>query len=487
MATTLRTVLAVMASTHLPPAALAQNPNAAALAHLSEVRSSIRHGDPHQKITSAFSALVGSRRGIDLQLVSDVAFFERQRMRGETSAVVAMLDANADGIATRAELEWYVTLQQRSSPAGSVPYDARAAFAWLDSDGDGSVSLRDAYAKADERAQREGRQILLSGLFAMRPAGTVVLVESAYFSLVMGGPTAPPPAGSEQSATQPAAGPRPAPMAAGPQAPSPAAVAPVAGPELKPATATTVDRDVPVPAVRLSERSGSGVLPSVPGGRSGSGVGLPLAAGARYRLDPPSTELSLSQGNGPCRMPHPEDGTTVVAFAAAGARDLSTVAVSSQDHKTHTAVVRVEPGKGKVYALLMTPTAMVWRFEGEVSRIERVVVSEGSHRAAGGFGTAGVVGLPAEKVQYASFTACSRPLASFSDDWGASKRTFYEQAIGVRFSRVADSRSERISVLSLPSLGFEPAGSSPASIIDVDPTAVVSLRPSQPYAVRPSP
>src|SRR5262249_13858561 len=91
-----------------------------------------------------------------------------------------------------------------------------------------------------------------------------------------------------------------------------------------------------------------------------------------------------------CTLPAAPPSDQVVAFGAYEGDAISTVTTNGPDADTVTARVVIEPGSTGLYVVLAAYDDMIWRFEGDTSRVDRVVVF--------GYGAQGVTGVPADRV-----------------------------------------------------------------------------------------
>src|SRR5262245_13484940 len=97
-------------------------------------------------------------------------------------------------------------------------------------------------------------------------------------------------------------------------------------------------------------------------------LALALPLEARGQAD------DTSGGTG-CEMPKPSDNAKVIVFSSERGEGLSTSTIGSQDVTVQTAIVMVERGSEPLYIVGLSSEAMIWRLQGEVSRIERLVLT----------------------------------------------------------------------------------------------------------------
>lgn len=248
------------------------------------------------------------------------------------------------------------------------------------------------------------------------------------------------------------------------------------------AVSFVLGRDVPIPAgdpghsCVISEETG---LPL---------VGSPLCG--TFSLPPRA-----------CTLPAAPAGDRVVLFGAYEGDAMSTVTLAGQDEETETARVVVAPGPDPLYVILSAYSSMIWRFEGAVSRVDRVVLVGNQPQ--------GVTGLAADSVTNLSRTdsrttdvECFSYFYDLQSPEGLGARAAVEHALG----RPVDAVSGRYAVGTLalpsavatagaPSTGT-PAGLdaavfqmglrfNPGGVTAIDPAQVVSSSPAVAYDVLP--
>ena len=103
-----------------------------------------------------------------------------------------------------------------------------------------------------------------------------------------------------------------------------------------------------------------------------------------------------------CGMPPASEPSKLVLLGSDQTSALSSVAVGSQDVLTGAGTIIVEPGDEPIYLVIASYQPIIWRFEGAVGRVERVVVTT-TQTGVGSFDPrspplAGVTGLPADRV-----------------------------------------------------------------------------------------
>lgn len=217
-------------------------------------------------------------------------------------------------------------------------------------------------------------------------------------------------------------------------------------------------------------------------------------------------------------LPGPAGGAQVVLVGTYAADTISTATVAGQDEETRTARVVIEPGTDPLYVILTSSNATIWRFEGEVSRVQDLVIV--SIRAQG------VVGIDANRITFARVSPAGSGSASMFDqddggedgptpedgcivsfyevdsEPGEAARAFVESKLGRPVDVMA--AAYQVGTIFLPSATIAasvvppvPAGLdrrlyvrgtffAPGGLLEIDPAAVVSQEPAQPYEVLPS-
>jgi len=187
----------------------------------------------------------------------------------------------------------------------------------------------------------------------------------------------------------------------------------------------------------------------------------------------------------------------VLLFGAYEGDAISTTTLTGQDGETQTARVVIAPGVTPLYLVLSSYESIIWRFEGDVSRLSHVVLI--------GDGPDGVTGISADRVADLAATSASVPDYFYEPSSPDAQRirAAIEAALGRPLDTVAGSYS--VGTLSLPSAtadpsvtppevppGFDPAvyeelglWFNPGGIVEIDPADVVSTNPAEAYEVLP--
>jgi hypothetical protein len=197
-----------------------------------------------------------------------------------------------------------------------------------------------------------------------------------------------------------------------------------------------------------------------------------------------------------CDLPEAPDADQIVLFGAYEGDAISTVTIAGQDEDTQTARVVVETGDTSLYVVLASYEDIIWRFEGDTSRIDRLVLI--------GYGAQGVTGMPAALVtDLSGGSDCPSYFHDVLSPEAAATRRAVEDGLGRPVDTMAGGYS--VGTLSLPSAtvvgsgppssvppGFDPAvyqqlGSrfNPGGVVDIDSSLVVSAAPAEPYEVLP--
>jgi Ca2+-binding EF-hand superfamily protein len=164
-----------------------------------------------------------------------------------------------------------------------------------------------------------------------------------------------------------------------------------------------------------------------------------------------------------CRMPKASDEAKVVVLSVHKAEALSRLALASQDVKTGTAEIRIEPGSEPLYVVAVAKEATIWRVTGATERVERFVATatttsevrmatgmsiDGMNIAAG-FNSApmnkvdkpvplaGVVGVPRERVSLLANANCLAPFTEARSSEGARTLAAVRQDTGKQAATVA--------------------------------------------------
>lgn len=199
-----------------------------------------------------------------------------------------------------------------------------------------------------------------------------------------------------------------------------------------------------------------------------------------------------------CDLPAPRDDERIVTVGAYEGDTISTASVAGPDEPTDVIRVRVASGAEPLYVVLSSFDTVIWRFEGSVERIRRVVLV--------GVRQSGTIGIPPSRVTDRTASVgslydarCFAPFWDAQSPEGVAARAAVTRALG----RAADVHAGTYSVgtLHLPSAAVEatptpppPAGLdpllylvatwfSPGGVLAIDAASVVPS--AEPYEVLP--
>jgi len=151
---------------------------------------------------------------------------------------------------------------------------------------------------------------------------------------------------------------------------------------------------------------------------TGFGLGVAALAGLWAWVDR-SWAVAAPAAGGPflqrsegCAPPRPsEDATLVMAgfYEGAGISTMRLAAEQPQQEGTSAVDVRISPGFGPIYLVVVPDRKTVLRFSGWTRRLERVLVLASAQYPAG------VTGLPRTVVAFADRGACQVSAAQFYD------------------------------------------------------------------------
>ena len=130
-------------------------------------------------------------------------------------------------------------------------------------------------------------------------------------------------------------------------------------------------------------------------------------AAARSQVNRPRDEEQTRLN---CSMPAASEKSKIVLLGSYETDALSSVAIGTQDEVTGVGSIKVEPGDEPIYLVIASYQPTIWRFDGAVERIERVVVTttrtglnEANPKSPP---LAGVTGLPADRVAFVRQSGC---------------------------------------------------------------------------------
>jgi hypothetical protein len=138
-----------------------------------------------------------------------------------------------------------------------------------------------------------------------------------------------------------------------------------------------------------------------------------------------------------CALPPAAENAGVFIVGAAQGDSVSPVSVVGPDGVTSVANLIVEPGATPIYVVATAASAVVWRIEGAVARVDKMVVLPVGGKDGPG---AGVVGLTSEKVTFLKPRRCLRPFVN--PDGGDARRAMaiIQAALGKPVTAVIGAR-----------------------------------------------
>jgi Ca2+-binding EF-hand superfamily protein len=164
----------------------------------------------------------------------------------------------------------------------------------------------------------------------------------------------------------------------------------------------------------------------------------------RRREADAARERSEVAARAACVMPKASEAAKVVVLSAYKSEAISTVGLGSQDVTTGTGEIRIEPGEGPLYVVVISHDPTIWRITGETDRVERLVafgataaptsiVLNGTPRLTASMqvgagqpqpplvakSVAGITGLPADQVSFPERANCLRFFAEARSSDGA--------------------------------------------------------------------
>ena len=99
-----------------------------------------------------------------------------------------------------------------------------------------------------------------------------------------------------------------------------------------------------------------------------------------------------------CPMPRAADDALIIAYGTTWGEIYSSVSTVGLGRETRASRVVVEPGSRPIYAILGSSGPLIWKIEGDTTRIDRVILvtPPGSESAF----TSAVVGVPKDRIGY---------------------------------------------------------------------------------------
>ncbi len=111
-----------------------------------------------------------------------------------------------------------------------------------------------------------------------------------------------------------------------------------------------------------------------------------------------------------CAMPTPSERATVVLLSAYEADSISTTTIGSQDVAVGTGTITVQGGAGPIYLVVASFRPTIWRLQGAVDRIERLVLAGNNTGPNAGLSDqiplVGATGIAAERVTFLGRPGC---------------------------------------------------------------------------------
>lgn len=206
-----------------------------------------------------------------------------------------------------------------------------------------------------------------------------------------------------------------------------------------------------------------------------------------------------------CGFPPPGQNSRVIVIGAYEGKGLSSVSIGGEDKEVTVTDVIVEKGSEPLYVVLTSYDANIWRFFGDVGRIERVVASS-SQAGAEGRPRVGVTGVAREKVAIAEQYGC----VVYFDKMDEEKADLALKGIRLAIGREPDKITAIYGAasVSIPSCVHDskrvmpgrrkvptegPAAGlwrmaqqyNPAGIIDINPESVVASLPARSFEILP--
>jgi hypothetical protein len=216
------------------------------------------------------------------------------------------------------------------------------------------------------------------------------------------------------------------------------------------------------------------------------------------------SQPASESGRAACEMPRASDTAKVIVFSSARAEALSTSTIGPQDVMVETAMVTIEPGSEPLYVVGLSEGAIIWRLQGDVGRVERLVLTSNrsEDRNPGGVPLVGATGVAAARVAFLKRADCVKSFVESPSVAAAVAAAEVRRQAGKEPVIVAAGR-QTVAEYVLPSgvmktdskkepdvdpkdhLALVAAYSWPAGIVDIDPAAIVASKPTEYYKVLP--
>ncbi len=108
------------------------------------------------------------------------------------------------------------------------------------------------------------------------------------------------------------------------------------------------------------------------------------------------------KGHTVCNVRKPSSNSKLVVYGNYGGSTIPTVTVAEQDKETNLAFVNIEKGQDKLFLVMTSYKSLIWKFTGDVDRIEHIVLSGPSSERRMGDVAVGSIGLEKTKISYVS-------------------------------------------------------------------------------------
>lgn len=143
-----------------------------------------------------------------------------------------------------------------------------------------------------------------------------------------------------------------------------------------------------------------------------------------------------------CKYPAPSPDAMVLYLSGDHGSAVSTVAVAGVDRNTSVAVLDIEKGDKPLYIIATAGGAIIWKIEGENSRVEHFVAGYGRVGV-------GVAGIPKNNVTFLPDAACiSQPFSNPDSGKALTIRKGLSQRVGKTIDRVISNYE--LSKITLP-------------------------------------
>ena len=153
-----------------------------------------------------------------------------------------------------------------------------------------------------------------------------------------------------------------------------------------------------------------------------------------------------------CGFPGPAADAKILLVGVNSGQALGTVSFDDGDVAPTVADVWIEPGHQPLYLLLVSQSAMIWRFSGAVERISSAVASA-HHHDADKVPRVALVGLPSKRVFIPASHDCLKPFYDTKSEKGKQARNQVSLLLGRPVDLVL--AQSKVSGVSLPSGLFD--------------------------------